>query len=186
MMPYPRCRLRAAQRGTTLIEAMVAMSVVLVGLLGFASLQIITSRANQFNKRMTQATAVAMDFSENIKSWGYTDSRLTPSKTVTSFNDSGIKAGWELGREATPAPAPQFSDSLLTAANFQGLPTDSDRDGKTEFFRYWNVYAADLGGLGTADGKLVQIIVRWKEPGFGYRQVTTMAFKSNPQAIFEQ
>ncbi|MBF5042810.1 hypothetical protein FGE12_10435 [Aggregicoccus sp. 17bor-14] len=175
----------AAQRGTTLVEAMIAMGVVLVGLLGFASLQIITSRANVFNKRMAQATTVAQELAENMRGWPYADSRLSPGTAITSLADTNLTSGWDLGRAATPSPTPQFSDSVLTAANYRGLALDADRDGTAEFTRYWNVYAANLTGGGQANGKLIQIIVRWKEPGLGFRQVTTMAYKPNPQAVFQ-
>jgi Tfp pilus assembly protein PilV len=185
---------RAAQRGTTILEAMIAMAIVLVGLLGFAGLQIITSRANQFNKRMSQATAVATDLSESIKRWSYTDPRLETTAAVTRLDDDSIKDSWDLGRSADLATKQQFSDkagdtnaaaSGALATDYQGVSTDTDGDDQPDFTRYWNVYALDQGSSGTPNGKLVQIIVRWKEPGFGFRQVTTMAYKPNPQSIFQ-
>lgn len=194
MRKLPLIRGRAAQRGTTILEAMIAMAIVLVGLLGFAGLQIVTSRANQFNKRMSQANAVAMDLSENVKRWAYTDARLATAAAVTSLEDADIADGWDLGRSATLGTKQQYSDKAsdpnatnpgMLATGYQGVSTDADGDGTPDFTRYWNVYALDTGSSGTPNGKLVQIIVRWKEPGFGYRQVATMAYKPNPQAIFQ-
>jgi type II secretory pathway pseudopilin PulG len=185
---------RAAQRGTSILEAMIAMAIVLVGLLGFAGLQIVTSRANQFNKRMSQATAVAMDLAENVKRWPYTDPRLETVAAVTSLEDESIEDSWDLGRSADLETKQHFSDKVsdpnasssgALETGYQGVSTDADGDGKADFTRYWNVYALDVGSSGTPNGKLVQIIVRWKEPGFGFRQVTTVAFKPNPQSIFQ-
>ena len=48
------------------------------------------------------------------------------------------------------------------------------------FQRYWNVFLIDLNGSGAAQGTLVQVIVRWKEPNFGYRQVNTSFYKYDP------
>jgi hypothetical protein len=184
LLAVPRC----AERGTTLIEAMAAMSIVLVGLLGFMGLQLVTSRANVFNKRMSQATALASDLAENTKRWTYIDARLSPAgmEVVTATNHAKVQPGWDLGRAEAPSPAPQFDDADL-GTTYQGLPVDTDGDSKPEFTRYWNVYGVDLGGAGsgTPSGKLVQIIVRWKEPGLGYRQVTSMSFKPNPAFIFQ-
>src|SRR5262245_21375928 len=143
----PALNRRARQRGTTLVEAMIAMTVVLIGLLGYSSLQIVTVRASHYSRRMTQASSLATDLEENIKRWSYNDTRLKPIKTVSSLTDSDIKAGWDLGRQATPSPAVQFDDTYL-AANFQGLSTDVDGDGTRDFTRFWNVYAADLSGTG--------------------------------------
>jgi type II secretory pathway pseudopilin PulG len=185
---------RAAQRGTSILEAMIAMAIVLVGLLGFAGLQIVTSRANQFNKRMSQATAVAMDLAENVKRWPYTDPRLETTALVASLEDESIEDSWDLGRSADLETKQHFSDKVsdpnasssgALETGYQGVSTDADGDGQADFTRYWNVYALDVGSSGTPNGKLVQIIVRWKEPGFGFRQVTTVAFKPNPQSIFQ-
>lgn len=189
MSPTRTHRRRRGARGTTLLEAMVAMAVVLVGILGFFGLQVVTSKANTFSRRMAQASAIANDLSENVKRWNYTDARLSPASmvTVTALDDaSKVQPGWDLGRKVAPTPTPQFSDADL-GAGFQGLPVDVDGDGKADFFRYWNVYGADLGGAGggTASGKLVQIVVRWEEGGVGFRQVTSMAFKPNPSFIFQ-
>ncbi|MCI0571754.1 MAG: prepilin-type N-terminal cleavage/methylation domain-containing protein [Myxococcaceae bacterium] len=189
----PGQRRRTHPRGVTLIEAMIAMVVLLIGLLGFASLQVITVRANQFSRRMTQASAMATDIEENIRRWTFNDPRLAPMATVTSLSDAAIQSRWDMGRADTPTYVAQFSempgDSHASTADalgagYQGLSPDVDGDGDPEFTRYWNVFAADLQGTGTPNGVLVQIIVRWREPGTGFRQLTAMTFKPNPQAIF--
>jgi len=59
-----------------------------------------------------------------------------------------------------------------------------NRDGVPDFIRYWNVYAIDLASSGTPNGLFIQIIVRWKQPGFGYRQITASKFKRNPTNVF--
>ena len=170
--------LRQFARGTSMIEAMISIVIVLIGLLGLASLQTTVVRANRFGRRMAQASALATDLEGNIKRWSYTDARLAAATTVTSLTDSTITSGWNLGRAATPSYTPHFSDADL-GSSYQGLSADIDADNVADFTRYWNVFAVDLTGSG-ANGKLVQVIVRWKEPIYGYRQVVSSTFKMNP------
>jgi hypothetical protein len=65
---------------------------------------------------------------------------------------------------------------------FQGLNPDVNMDGSPDFFRYWTVFDANLTGGTVDDGKFVQIIVRWRDPSFGYRQVAVSTFVVNPAA----
>ena len=161
-----------------MIEALISIVIVLIGLLGLASLQTTVVRANRFGRRMAQASALAVDLEGNVRRWAYTDARLAAATTVNSLSDSSITGGWDLGRAATPSYTPGFSDTNI--GTYQGLSVDIDGDGVADFTRYWNVFAVDLAGTGTANGKLVQIIVRWKEPVVGYRQVVSSTFKMNP------
>lgn len=205
------------QRGTSLIEAMIAIAVLLVGMAGFASLQVISVRANHFAKRISAASAIAVDITENVNRWGFNDARLTPFLTLTActtadlsgcigdtVGDSNVLQRWEMG---TAAAVPGYyttssylDDTTLTAGTWQGMPTvtggtgcvpasltgvDIDRDGCPEFKRYVTIYTVDPGATGVPAGKLVQVVVRWKEPAFGYRQVTSTAFKFNPAVVVQ-
>ncbi len=187
---------RVAPRGTTLIEALITMVVLIIALLGFATLQVVGVQANYFGDRLVQASGLATDLAENIRRWPYTDPRLTPLSTLvgpSAMSAPTITGTWDLGTSSTTTSKAQYSDlpsdpnatnvGALTA-NYQGLSSDVNNDGIPDFIRYWNVYAIDLSNSGTPNGLLVQIIVRWKQPGFGYRQVTTTAFKSNPTSVF--
>lgn len=198
-MNHTRTALRA-RRGATLIEAMIAMAVLLIGMAGFASLQVISVRANHFAKRISAASALAVEITEHAQRWAYTgDPRLTPYATINGctqtdyqpcLNDATLTARWNLGTTQTLAYTPQFDDSTLSPVGFPwtGTPivtggspavtgADVDRDTVPEFQRYYNVY--QFGNF----GRLVQVIVRWKEPGFGYRQVTNMAFRLDPARL---
>lgn len=190
-----RSTLRRAPRGTSMIEAMVAMGVLLVGLLGFASLQVVTVRANHYNKRVSQASALANDLVENVRLWGYLDTRLTSLGNVTSAEAAAVKDKWDMGRAQAASYTAQYGDAPDDAnatnqnalgATYPGIKGELDpyHDGP-EFFRYWNVFGLDTDGDGNPNGKLVQVIVRWKEPAYGYRQITTMAFKPDPQAMLQ-
>lgn len=191
-------------RGTTLIEAMIAIAVLLIGMAGFASLQVISVRANHFAKSIAAASSLATDMAENVSRWLYTDTRLvSPRPVITActlstlqscFNDSAILGMWDMGSAVTPAYTADFDDTQF-GSTWDGVPVttvtspttlngaDVDRDGRPEYFRYWNVHTIDPTGTGIPLGSLVQVVVRWKEPAFGYRQVSATSFKLNPAGL---
>lgn len=185
-----------ASGGFTMIEAVMTMAVVAIAFTGFATLQVVGVQANYFGDRMIQASELATDLAENIERWSYTDPRLTPSVTLTgltAMSSTAITSTWDLGTGATTSYRAQYSDLAgdpnatnpgALAANYQGLSSDVNGDGIADFVRYWNVYAIDLANSGTPNGLFIQIIVRWKQPGFGYRQITASKFKRNPTNVF--
>ena len=208
-MTKPRARLSRCRsdRGFSLIEAMIASVVMLIGMLGLAGLQVVGMRANNLGKRMAQASLLAQDLAQNMQIWQYTDGRLTPQNNPalqTDTNSAVIAAFWNLKNSEAPVaadgsalqfdyadgPAPSgtalMNNQLVPTAPYiyQGVqgPIDNSLAGTEQviFTRYWNVFNVDLAGTGTAQGKLVQIVVRWKEPNFGYRSVTNSFFKYDP------
>jgi type IV pilus modification protein PilV len=182
-----------APRGFTIIESFVALTVLAVGLLGLAALQIVAARSNNFGRRLAQASQLARDLAENVERWDFNDSRLAALQNVSSTTDPAITSRWDLGRAATipSTSAPQFGevpgDTNATnpgalGTNYTGLSGDVTGTGVYDFNRYWTVYGLDLNSTGTPQGKLVQIVVRWKEPRLGERQITLSTYKPNPAA----
>ena len=205
-----------ADRGFSLIEAMVASVIMLVGLLGLAGLQIVGMRANNLGKRMAQASLLAQDLAQQMQLWQYADARLSPQASAspahtgiyTDSNHADIAKSWQLQNTATLSSAVDGSavtfdctDGASGAAavnqlnaNYTGVlsPVDTSLAAgeQTVYQRYWNVFLLDTKGLGFAEGKLVQIVVRWREARPGgdtaatrtplYRQVTTSFFKADP------
>lgn len=176
-------------RGLTLIEAMIALVILLIGSIGIVGLRMAAIRANFSGDRMIQASALALDLEESVKLWPYNDTRLTASSSIASAA-AVPPSTWDLGSQQTVTYSTNFSDFSngpnyptpnATTPNaigtpYPGLTSDVDRDGVPDFFRFWNVYSVGTG----PDGKLVQIIVRWKEPGGFWHQVVTATFKRNP------
>ncbi|HZR07533.1 MAG TPA: prepilin-type N-terminal cleavage/methylation domain-containing protein [Myxococcales bacterium] len=202
-------RPRAIDRGFSLIESMVASVVMLIGLLGLAGLQVTGMRANNLGKRMAQASLLARDLVQNMQVWDYADTRLTPQAgaspahtgTYSDTNHADVAEFWDLRNTAaltsnvdgatvkfdyTDGAAGGALTSQL-GANYEGVlsPVDTSLPAgeQTVYQRYWNVFLVDLTGSGTPQGKLVQVMVRWKEPNFGYRQVTTSFYKCDPSGF---
>ena len=65
---------------------------------------------------------------------------------------------------------------------YTGLSGDVDGDGVLDYQRYWNVWTTSFDGS-TTTGKFIQVIVRWKEPVLGYRQISVSTFKEIPNQL---
>ena len=189
---------RSFARGFTMIEALVALVIMLIGLLGLASLQVVGVRSNHFGRKMALSAILMRDLADSVQRWDYNDARLNAPRTiVTSTTDPTITSRWDMGRGTTASYIADYAEQAgdangalqgqLTAANYTGLlatSVDADYGAAATtplgLKRYWNVFTVDVTGSGDEAGKLVQIIIRWKEPGLGMRQITGSTFRPNP------
>jgi Tfp pilus assembly protein PilV len=185
---------RFKNRGVSLVEALVSLTVFSFGLIGVTSLHLISSRSNAMMRRMSQATELAQDLVENIGLWPYNDPRLVPSDNITAINNALVSARIDLG-QATSGGAllskPNYAEQATTLAvnpsalynattQYDGYTADVDGDGVPDFERYWSVFNVNLANDGLTNGKLVVVTVRWMEPALGrYRQITSTTFVSN-------
>jgi type IV pilus assembly protein PilV len=205
----PRARSHR-QRGFSIIEAMIASLVMMIGLLGLAGLQVVGVRSNHFGRSMTQASQLAQDLIENMQRMDYNDARLSPaaprSWTVqNSTSTAAVDKEWDMGRGASAthtdgsAYTADFTDGTTNASKtaaldlafcapnppgcpYIGQSGDVDGDGVLDYQRYWNVWTTSFDGS-TTTGKFVQVIVRWKEPVLGYRQIAASTFKEIPNQL---
>jgi len=198
---------RRGQRGFSIIEAMIASIIMLVGLLGLASLQVVGVRSNHFGRHMIQGSQLAQDLIENLQRWDYNDVRLTPAvqrswNVQNPASTTAVDTEWDMGRGvsathtdgstytadftdgATNATKTAALDATFCATGcpYIGLSSDVDGDGVLDYQRYWNVWTTSFDGS-TTTGKFIQVIVRWKEPVLGYRQTTASTFKEIPNQL---
>jgi type IV pilus modification protein PilV len=201
---------RRARRGFSIIEALIASIVLLIGLLGLATLQVVGVRSNHFGRHMTQASQLAQDLTENIQRWDYNDARLTPAvartwNVLSPASTAAVDNEWDMGRgiSATHTDGSTYTadfsegttnatkTSALTAAfctpnppgcPYIGLSGDVNGTGVLEYTRYWNVWTTTFDGT-TNTGRFIQVIVRWKEPALGYRQIAVSTFKEIPNSL---
>jgi type II secretory pathway pseudopilin PulG len=161
------------QRGTTLVEALVAMTILLVAAAGTLGLQLQGVRMDSDARHITRATAIAQDLIDQIALWPYTDPRLANATTANDATYADPNAAFE----AAGAPPADHDETHLAlgGTNWLGIPTlDSGYE------RYWNVaYPDDANGNGTADAVRVAVIVRWPV-GAGFRRVVLISTKANP------
>ena len=186
---------RKWDRGFSIIEGMMAALIMLVGLLGLASLQVVGVRSTHFAKKMALASQFARDLAEQAERWNYaTESiaggRLVALSQVTSTTAAAITSTWDWAGDNHVGNlyTPEYAEQADTATNPSALGAWTGLTAAAldpDLHRYWNVYDVDLLGTGAAQGKLVQILVVWKEPNLGWRQITTSVFLTNPAAALQ-
>jgi len=94
MRRLPLMRRRRYAKGFTLIEIMVAITLLSVGLLGMAGLTVGIMRGNTLSSELTTATALAQAKMEDIKRVGY-------SGATDSAEDYNAIAGYPLYKRDT-------------------------------------------------------------------------------------
>lgn len=169
---------RNAQRGTTLIEAMVAMSVLLIGAAGMVGLHNQGVRVEGDSRRITRATAIAQDLVNQMDLWAFDDARFGNAKPG---NDAAIgDPTFAIEQSADPV-ADNLADHAeadltLGGAAWLGLPAASIQG----YERFWSVSLADdSNGNGIADAARVAVVVRWPN-GAGWRRLVMLMTKPNP------
>jgi len=101
-----RCR---SDRGFTLLEILVAITILTVGLLGGAGLTVGVMRGNLASNRVTTATALAQDKMEFIKRMDYGD--VTAANLPLEDYNGGIQ------------DYPLYSRDTFITANGPGMKT---------------------------------------------------------------
>lgn len=168
-------------RGVTLLETTIALGVLLIALAGLAQLQVVAARANHAARKTSLASMLARDLVESVSLWGYRDPRLAILDRVPSLTDDRVQYSLDPGSEVqVPSDrifqfAERTGDANATNAGalgtYLGVSSDLDADGTFDFSRYWSVFGLDPDGDGQEDLKFVVVVVRWKEPGWGMRNV---------------
>lgn len=175
----PRAR---SQRGTSLIEAMVATLVLSFGVLGLMLAQLTTAAQNSASAKIARATLLARDLASRVASWPSNDSRLNDANTANNaatFATGAMAAIDPTQYDMEPAP-------LSTATAVAGSPLPNDRldyngDGVADFRRFLSV-APLLDASGTVVGKRVAVVVAWPEAGRARRVVVHLTKYDNPLA----
>jgi type IV pilus assembly protein PilV len=150
---------RRGERGTTLLEAMLALSILLIGLLGMARLQVWGMSSTQGARAQTQASQLASELGSAL-------SRLDPA--------NGLLSG---ATGATPPPgfgrllqvgvtglAHTFDDSspvpgVRLNAALERDPTDSSNPLYVRRWTVWDVASTSSG----AASKIIAVSVIWRE-----------------------
>jgi len=168
-------------RGFTLLETIIAMSVLLIGATGMLGLHAQGLRMEGDARRITRATAIAQDLMDQVSLWPWGDPRLG-SAALSNNSMLATLGDPAYAFESGSPPTASFSDASggLTqgSTNWHGIPvSDIQSEG---YERYWNVaYVDDSNGNGTPDAARIAVIVRYPA-GPGFRRVVLLGTKLNP------
>jgi Tfp pilus assembly protein PilE len=172
-------------RGTTLIEAMAAMVVFVIGIIGVMQMNVLASQQNNVARSQTTASKIARDLADGFERLPYDHPLISNSSTVDINSDDFTSLDepnelWKLENiSAAPAARP-----LLGAAE-----AIMQSEGGGTFYEVGWRSREFITPDPITPGRLLYsrrtaIMVRYPTPG-GLRQVTVWAIKFNPKEVLK-
>jgi len=172
---------RSLARGFTLIEAMMAMAVLLIGTLGLISLHSMGVRMNADARVMTRATVIAQDLANQMQGWAYaTDARLANANPSNDADFADTAFAFQ-SKDAVSTTDYDHEESELEPNGWSGIASATVQT--LGFTRYWNVAEVDFDQNGVLQGKRVAVIVRWGEVG-RWRRIVLVTYLQDPQITY--
>lgn len=190
--------LRSSPRGTTIIEAMAAMLVFTVGILGVMQMNVLASGQNTLALHQTTANRIARDLADAFERLPYDHPAFVPSGLTVDdiandkigdgegFDD--IEEGPGLINLQQDIMAPAGIRPLLSAADaVQTAEGLSPADDKPFYQVAWrSLRVPNTGSVESERGKLdslrILIMVRFPTSS-GFRQVNFWTIKYNPELV---
>lgn len=180
--------------GFTLIEAMVAALVFMLGLTGLLGAIIQARTSTAAARRHVHAVAVATDLVAQVQLWPYDDARLVPSGSPCA-EDPTDAAGLLLDA-AAPGHAAYVAclhgETQLHSQPWHGLAEADFPIGSGQwdrYRRYFVVNEVDSDGnpvppalAHSGARKVVWVLVTWSD-GRSVRRVTSQVIKFNPVSL---
>lgn len=171
-------------RGTTLIEAMIALTILLIGMVGMMRLQVYGITSNAGARSQTQALQLARELAAALE-------QLPPDDALIAEDFTGTEPPDEFGRLVTgnvlaASGYKAWSDS---SASVRGATTDArivalhghdPLDASLpRFQRRWQVWQMDTATT-TGGVKGIAVSVTYREPSLpGLREVVLLTQVSN-------
>lgn len=180
-MAHPLSR-RPAPRGSTLLEALIALSILLVGLLGMAQLQLLSLGANQGARARAQALEIAKELASGLERLEYDDTLLAPTVTAPSADfGRALRPDGSIDGSSFRAWSDSYSalvPNVRLDTTFEGDVVDTSLPG---FQRRWAVWAP--AGLAAQYSKLIAVSVTYHEKSLSRpMEVTLLTQVSNAGA----
>lgn len=172
---------RLSPRGTSLIEAMAALVVFSVGILGVMQMNVLASQQNNLARSQTTASKIARDVADSFERLPF-DHDLLNTATSVALNDPEF-ANMDNGdglvtlpmavAQATERPLLGAADAIFTS------------EGQTNFYQVaWRaVPVSNPERFNQVDQLRILIMVRFPAPGGGMKQVNTWAVKYSVAAM---
>lgn len=158
---------RTPGRGSALLEAMIALSVLLIGLVGMARLQIYGMGATQGARAFTTASQLAAELAAALERLPAGDPRLsgapgpTPTTPPTPFGSlrwGGVTSpSVHLWSDAAPVPGARLDGTLERDPGDWTQPI---------YVRRWTVWDVGVAANGTA-AKVIAVSVIYRERAIG-------------------
>ncbi|MCD6198997.1 MAG: prepilin-type N-terminal cleavage/methylation domain-containing protein [Deltaproteobacteria bacterium] len=154
---------RDDQRGFSLIEILIAITVFAIGILAVGNMQITAIKGNSFANDLTEAVTLAQSKMEELISLNYNDPLLDDGDldgTNQDLDDDGIDDG---GNDF----------GLNDIGNADGSE-QYQAVGNLQYNIFWNIAPDEP----TTDTKIIRVIVTWRSHGGLTRNVSFDAVKA--------
>jgi type IV pilus modification protein PilV len=93
-------KIKHNEQGFTLLEIIIAISILSIGLLALASLQLASIRGNAFASGVTEGTTLAADRIEKLLALPYNHADLFAGSHTDSSPPSGYAVTWQVTDDA--------------------------------------------------------------------------------------
>ncbi len=140
--------------GLTLIEVLIALTILSIGLLGVAMMQVMSISGNTFSREMVVATELSQDILEKLSTFEYTETVEDPTLTDTTAGPPHTNG--ELS-DANGNPQPNPIDVRGMATDLTGALVPFRL-----YTRTWAVTDDGLG-FGTTNMKTIAVTVTWTD-----------------------
>jgi len=161
----------SSRAGFTLVEVLVALTILVIGLLGVALLQVVSIQGNTFSREMAVATALGQDMLEKLKTLQWTELNVDPALAPGDH-----PVGDDIKRDLDGDGLPPFLAVAAGNANIideRGLGAADPGSGPTLYTRTWTI----TDDLPAVNMKTIEVTVLWREQGKTERSVTISGVK---------
>jgi prepilin-type N-terminal cleavage/methylation domain-containing protein len=177
--------MRLRHRGFSLIEVVIALSVLLVGVLGLMRLQILGLTWNQSSRSHTRAMELALELRAGLESLPYGDPRLAVTGTWGTTAPTPFGALLKTDGTATSGATPWNDASPIPGVSLDSTlgpdPYDSTRPA---YARRWTVWGYTSMSSMNAGALIIAVSVIYVDRGSRQaREVVIYTVRSNPAAV---
>lgn len=156
-------RRRAHERGTTLLEAMIALTILLVGMVGMLKLQVYGMATTQGARAHTVASELAVELANAIALLPATDGRLSGSAKADGSAPTVFGALLPLGVPTTGVHVYDDANPIPQTRLDASLERDPIDPSKPVYRRRWTVWNAATTARTSSSAKIVAVSVIWRE-----------------------
>ncbi len=151
-----------SKKGFTLIEVLIALTILAIGLLGVALMQVTSISGNTFSREMSVATELGQDMLEKLRTLQYTSTTTDPALTAVTH---------PIAADVAANLAPAISSNANNIIDERGLWTAratalGTSAGPVLYTRIWTVIdGGSPNCLLPVSMKCISVTVSWTEKG---------------------